>query len=65
MGVLSPAELEQMEQQVHRCGGVERTWEEIHRYARQARSLLAQLPETDAQKKLKGMLDQLDTRKPA
>lgn len=64
-GTLSPAELEQMEQQVHRCGGVERTWEEIHRYARQARSLLAQLPETDAQKKLKGMLDQLDTRKPA
>ena len=60
---LSPAELHRMEQLVTDCGGIDHTWDEIHRHAADGYALLDRLPPCGATKKLKGMLNQLDTRK--
>lgn len=60
--VLTDAEIRQMEEIVLRFGGVDATWEEIHRYGALARNMLDSLEEGEAAKKMRRMLDLLDDR---
>lgn len=57
---LSADEIEQMEKCVIRCGGVERTVEEIHRYAALAGKLLDALEDIPEARKIRRMLDKLE-----
>ncbi|MEI3266098.1 MAG: hypothetical protein V8R85_02730 [Frisingicoccus sp.] len=58
---LSADEIEQMEEYVIRCGGVERTVEEIHRYAALAREILDSLEDIPEARKIRRMLDKLES----
>jgi len=57
---LSAEEIEQMEKDVIRCGGVERTVEEIHRYAALAGEILNSLEDIPEARKIRRMLDKLE-----
>ncbi len=59
---LTDGEIEQMEKLVCRFGGVEDTWEEIHRYGERGHRLLDELEENESVEKLRRMLDLLDKR---
>ena len=59
---LSDEEIGQMEQTVCRFGGVEATWEEIHRHCAEGHRLLDTLEESESVEKLRRMLDLLDDR---
>ena len=50
-----------MEKNVIRCGGVERTIEEIHRYAALAREILDSLEDIPEARKIRRMLDKLES----
>ncbi len=58
---LSAQEIEAMEKNVIRCGGVERTIEEIHRYAALAREILDSLEDIPEARKIRRMLDKLES----
>ena len=57
---LSADEIEQMEKDVIRCGGVKRTVEEIHRYAALAGEILDSLEDIPEARKIRRMLDKLE-----
>ena len=61
-GSLSDGDIRRMEETVCRFGGVEATWEEIHRYCAEAHRLLDKLGSHEAVDTLKRMLDLLDKR---
>ena len=59
-GHLTPPEIGQMEAIVRDLGGVEATWQEIHRHAALGHRLLDSLEAGEAVEKLRRMLNQLD-----
>lgn len=58
---LSSEEIGQMEKEVIRCGGVQRTVEEIHRYAALAGEILDSLEDIPEAQKIRRMLDKLES----
>ena len=59
-GHLAPEEIGQMETIVRTLGGVEATWQEIHRHAALGHRLLDSLQAGETVEKLRRMLNQLD-----